>query len=183
MVGHVDSHRPPRIELVPDDIQEPADIVGALRTRRGGGLYPVDRVLLHSPEIALGWSNFAGAVRTKSSLEPKLRELVICGVGVLNGSAFELEIHAPEFLAAGGTVEQLDALTDFGAAATDAEHFTETERAVMQLVIESTRRIEVSDATFDRVVALLPDLQSVVEVVVTVGMYNMASRVLTAFHL
>ena len=183
MAGHAEEHRPPRIDLVADDIREPADVVDALRTRRGGGLYPIDRVLLHSPEIALGWSNFAGAVRTKSSLDPKLRELVICGVGVLNGSAFELEIHAPEFLAAGGTSEQLDALADFEAAARDAEHFTETERAVMQLVAESTRRIDVSDATFDRAVALLPDLQAVVDVVVTVGMYNMASRVLTAFHL
>jgi alkylhydroperoxidase family enzyme len=183
MSGHADTHRSPRIELVPDDVSEPAEIVDALRTRRGGGLYPIDRVLLHSPEIALGWSNFAGAVRTKSSLEPKLRELVICGVGVLNGSAFELEIHAPEFLAAGGTQEQLDAMADFVGAASDVERFTETERAVMQLVVESTRGIEVSDETFERAVSLLPDLQSVVEVVVTVGMYNMASRVLTAFHL
>lgn len=40
-----------RIPLVPLDLQEPKDIVDAVRKRRGGDLSELDRLLLHSPQF------------------------------------------------------------------------------------------------------------------------------------
>ena len=79
----------PRIPYVPEDIQEPADVVSAVRARRGGKLISLDRMLLHSPPLAAGWNTFLGAVRTGLLVDPKLRELAMCVVAVLNGAEYE----------------------------------------------------------------------------------------------
>ena len=74
------------IPYVPSDICEPADLVQAIRQRRGGELINLDRMLLHSAPFARGWNAFLGEVRKNLSLSPKLREIAICGVAVLNGA-------------------------------------------------------------------------------------------------
>jgi alkylhydroperoxidase family enzyme len=97
----------PRIPYQPADLAEPKEIVSAIRTRRGGELLNLDRMLLHSPAFAKGWNAFLGQVRTGLELSPKLRELAMCVVAVLNGAEYEFLHHAPEFIKAGGTVEQV----------------------------------------------------------------------------
>jgi alkylhydroperoxidase family enzyme len=168
-----------RIPYVPADIQEPADIVGAVRARRGGGLINLDRVLLHSPELALGWNHLLGAVRTRLGLNPRLRELAMCIVAVLNGAEYEFIHHAPEFIKAGGGQAQVTRLRSPEEASLDMELFDETERATIALSIEMTRHVKVSDTTFARISALL-DRQSLVELIATIAAYNMVSRFLVA---
>ena len=65
----------PRIPYLPADLAEPREIVDAVRARRGGTLLNLDRLLLYSPELAIGWNSYLGAVRTRLALSPKLREL------------------------------------------------------------------------------------------------------------
>ncbi|MFZ9525894.1 MAG: carboxymuconolactone decarboxylase family protein, partial [Burkholderiaceae bacterium] len=91
----------PHIPYLPEDLKEPADVVDAIRKRRGGELLHLDRMLLHSPAFARGWNVFLGAVRTELSLSPKLRELSMCTVAVLNGAEYEFVQHAPLFIKAG----------------------------------------------------------------------------------
>ena len=45
----------PRIPYVPIDLAEPRELVEAIRARRGGQLSHLDRLLLHSPQLASGW--------------------------------------------------------------------------------------------------------------------------------
>ena len=66
----------PRIPYVSDDID--GDIADAIRQRRGGELLELDRMLLHNPDLASGWNNMFGAIRTKTSLPASIRELCIC---------------------------------------------------------------------------------------------------------
>src|SRR5690606_30107179 len=87
----------PRIPYVPADLTEPRAIVAAVRARRGGTLLNLDRMLLHSPEMAAGWNAYLGAIRTQLLLSPKLRELAMCVVAVLNRADYEFGHHAPEF--------------------------------------------------------------------------------------
>ncbi|MEY3668818.1 MAG: hypothetical protein RL258_213, partial [Pseudomonadota bacterium] len=94
--------------MLPEDHAHPADLVAAIRARRGGSLLKLDRMLLHSPPLAEGWNIFLGKVRTDLSVPIKLRELVMCVVAVLNGASFEYEHHAPIFVSAGGTVRQAE---------------------------------------------------------------------------
>jgi alkylhydroperoxidase family enzyme len=169
----------PRIPYVPADLAEPRDIVDAVRARRGGSLLNLDRLLLHSPELAQGWNAYLGAVRTRLQLSPKLRELAMCVVAVLNGAEYEFIHHAPVFLAAGGTQAQVEALREPERAAADASLFDDTERAALELAIAMTRTVRVDDRVFDGLRARLTE-REVVEYVATVAAYNMVSRFLVA---
>ena len=170
---------PPRIPYVAADLSEPADLVQAIRARRGGELIELDRMLLHSPPFAAGWNALLGAVRQRLQLDARLRELAICAVAVLNRAPYELEQHAPEFLAAGGTQAQIDALADYEAACADQALFSAAERMVLAVTRDMTRDIAISDRHFDTAEALLPR-QQLVELVGVIAAYNMVSRFLVA---
>jgi alkylhydroperoxidase family enzyme len=172
----------PRIPYLPIDLAEPADLVSAMRVRRGGQLSHLDRLLLHSPALASGWNSFLGAVRTKLALSPKLRELAMCGVAVLNGAEYEFHHHAPEFVKAGGTQAQVGAMRDVQAAAGNAKLFDDAERAALAMTLEMTRSVEVSDATFAQAVKALGNPQSVIELTAVIACYNMVSRFLVALQ-
>ncbi len=171
----------PRIPYLPVDLAEPREIVDAVRARRGGTLLNLDRLLLYSPELAAGWNGYLGAVRTRLALSPKLRELAMCVVAVLNGAEYEFVHHAPVLLEAGGTQAQVDALRDPGRAAADTALFDETERAALAVAIAMTRTVSVDDAAFEALRARLPE-RELVEFVATVAAYNMVSRFLVAFQ-
>jgi alkylhydroperoxidase family enzyme len=165
----------------PDDASAgPPDVVNAIRARRAGGkLLNLDRMLLQSPAFAQGWNAMFGAIRNKTAISPRLRELAIMSIGVLNRAEYEWKQHEPEFLAAGGTKAQLDALRDPVAALTDKAHFDEADRATLALTHEMTTKVTVSEATMSRVRAFLPDSQ-VVELIGTIAGYNMVSRFVVA---
>jgi alkylhydroperoxidase family enzyme len=169
-----------RISYQPDDITEPKEIVNAIRTRRGGSLLNLDRMLLHSPAFARGWNAFLGEVRTGLELSPKLRELAMCVVAVLNGAEYEFYHHAPEFIKAGGSAEQVEALRHIETSDYDVSVFDEAERATIRLTTEMTLDVQVSDATFSAMQSALQSDQLVVELVGVVATYNMVSRFLVA---
>jgi hypothetical protein len=101
------------IPLLPTNTSEPAELVTAILKRRGGGgLLKLDRMLLHSAPLCEGWNAFFGKVRdlvNKTgmqlqmhaqvrgglSIAPRLKELIMCAVAVLNGAHYEYEHHAP----------------------------------------------------------------------------------------
>jgi alkylhydroperoxidase family enzyme len=175
----------PRVPYQPADLAEPAAIVDAIRARRGGGLLNLDRMLLQSPPFARGWNAFLGEVRTGLSLSPKLRELAMCVVAVINGADYEFMHHAPEFIKAGGNARQVETLKQ-----DDLEHLSEQvlqdrifdaeELATIALTFEMTSHVQVSDETFAEVRAALPNNQHVVELVGVIATYNMVSRFLVA---
>jgi len=164
----------------PQDIAEPRDLVAAIRARRGGTLLNLDRMLLHSPPLAQGWNGYLRAVRTELAVSPKLRELAICAVAVLNHADYEFRQHAPEFLRAGGTEAQLAALAHVGDPEFNNLAIDTAERAVLACVVEMTRNVAVSDATMASLRAELPNDQQVVEIVAVIATYNMVSRFLVA---
>lgn len=170
----------PRIPYKNDDEVGPEEVVAPIRERRGGRLLNLDRILLHSPPFAMGWNGFLGAVRNELSLPPKLRELAICGVAVLNGAEYEFHHHAPELMKAGGTEGQVKALRDLTQGADDEKLFNAAERAVIQLTMEMTRDIRVSEPTFAAVKSALSNERQVVELVGIIATYNMVSRLLVA---
>jgi alkylhydroperoxidase family enzyme len=169
----------PRIPYVPPDLPQIADLVAAIRARRGGSLLHLDRMLLHSPALAAGWNGFLRAVRGELLLDARLRELAICAVAALNGAEYEFHQHAPEFLKAGGTPAQLDALRDPSHAVGNVALFSGALRAVLQLTIEMTRAVQVSESTFAAVQSHL-DQRRTVELVGVIAAYNMVSRFLVA---
>jgi alkylhydroperoxidase family enzyme len=170
----------PVIPYLPQDLAEPRDLVAAIRARRGGELIELDRMLLHSPPFAAGWNQFLRAVRTELSVPARLAELAICAVAVLNGAAYELHQHGPEFLKAGGTEAELAALERLPRDGIDERAFAAAERAVLALTVAMTRDVAVPAATMAAVRAALAGDRQVVEIVGVVATYNMVSRFLVA---
>jgi alkylhydroperoxidase family enzyme len=170
----------PRLPYLPADLAEPAEIVDAIRRRRGGALLNLDRQLLRSPPVARGWNALMGAVRAELNLSARHRELAMCAVAVLNGADYEFIHHAPIFLQAGGTQAQVQALRQVEQAARDEQLFDAKDRAVLMLTIEMTRSVSVGDSTFEAVRSALPDEREVFELVAVIAAYNMVSRVLVA---
>ncbi|MEO8938882.1 MAG: carboxymuconolactone decarboxylase family protein [Burkholderiaceae bacterium] len=169
----------PRLPYVTDEQAGTTPLVTAIRQRRGGGLLNLDRQLLHSPPFAHGWNALLGAVRTGLAVDPKLRELAMCVVAVLNTAEYEFIHHAPVFLEAGGTRAQIDAIRQMASAPIDHGSFDELENATIALSMQMTRVIAVEESTFATLRRHLGDAQ-VVELVGVIAAYNMVSRFLIA---
>ena len=176
--AHRDS---PRIPLKPIDLAEPADLVKAIRKRRGGELIELDRLLLYSTPLAEGWNHYIGNIREHFSVEQKLRELAMCTVAVLNRAEYEFSQHAPLYIKAGGSDEKAKLLRDPDTA---RQHtiFTEDEQLTIALTTELTRDVKIEQALFDRAQQYFGETH-LVELIATIAAYNMVSRFLVAFEL
>jgi alkylhydroperoxidase family enzyme len=174
-----------RLPLLTDDQVGPPDLVAAIRQRRGGDLLDLDRLLLHSPVFATGWGEFMGRVRTGLALSPLLRELAMCGVAALNRADFEMHHHAPLYSAAGATDDQVAALRRLGdePALAASPLFDAAQQAVLALVVEMTRNVQVQDATFAGARNALGSDALMFELVGVIAAYNMVSRILVALRL
>ena len=172
----------PRLPYVAKNITEPAELIAEFRARSGGDLLDVQRMMLHSPALASAWNGFFGGIRKDMQLPPRLRELIACAVGRLNDAEYQHEQHAAPFLAAGGCAAQLQALISPEQAATDCALFDPIERAILQLCVEMTRSIKVSDASFAQARTVLGSDRLIVEVVGVIAAYNLVSRFLIALH-
>lgn len=170
----------PVVPYKPAETSEPRDLVTAIRSRRGGTLLNLDRMLLHSPAFAAGWNQFLGTVRNDLEIPAKLRELSICTVAILNQASYEFIQHSPEFLKAGGTEQQLIALQQLEGAKIQSAHFDTTEQAVIELSIEMTQSIQVNQKTMDTAREMLANNQHLVELIGVIATYNMVSRYLVA---
>jgi alkylhydroperoxidase family enzyme len=170
------------IPYQPLDLAEPADLVDQIRKRRGGQLINLDRMLLHSEPVARGWNHFIGNVRQHLSLDPKLRELGMCGVAVLNGAEYEFFHHAPPFLKAGGTQVQVDAIRHLGGDKFDPTPFSPLEQDALELTLQMTREIQVDPTLMKRLQEALGNT-ALVELVTVIAAYNMVSRFLIALDI
>jgi alkylhydroperoxidase family enzyme len=132
------------------------------------------RALAHAPVILDQFLSYANAIRA-SSISPKLRELAILTVGHCTGSEYEIAHHQSHGLKAGISPEQLASIDDFETSLL----FDEQERAIMALAKESTLKVNVSDATWQRVAAFLDDRQ-LVELALNVAWYNSGVRIMGA---
>ncbi len=169
----------PRIPYVSDEEAGTTPLVDAIRRRRGGGLLNLDRQLLHSPPFAEGWNGLLGSVRTKLSVDARLRELAMCVVAVLNDADYEFVHHAPEFVKAGGSDAQVDAIRSMKTRPIDHALFDDVANAAIGLSFQMTTQVHVDDATFATLLAHLGRTHTV-ELVGVVATYNMVSRFLVA---
>ena len=157
-----------------------ADAAVAIRARRAhGALLNLDRMLLHSPPFAAGWSALLGAIRGRLTLAPALRELAICAIARLNDASYEWQQHIGEWQAAGARPEQVEALQAAAESWPGAATFDTCEQQVLALVIQSTRHVQVDPALLAALEARL-GRTATVELVGTVAAYNMVSRFLVA---
>lgn len=172
-----------RLSYIPQDTVEPAELVRKLRLRPGGQLLDVERMMLHSPALTQAWNGFFGGIKSGMALTARLRELIACAVGSINGATYQYQQHAAAFLAAGGNLAQHQALVQPDLAASNSILFDATEQAALQMALEMTREIRVSDLTFIRARNELGSDQAMVELVGVIAGYNLVSRFLIALEI
>ena len=162
---------------------QPEALVQAISERRGGTLLNLDRTLLWSEPLARGWNVYLKAVRTELPTSRRLRELGICTVALLTGATYEYHHHAPDFLAAGGTQTELDALatavTHNPCAAITEPGLGEVEKLVVQYAAQMTLDVKVTDEVFAALRTHF-DTTEIVELTSAIATYNMVARFLVA---
>ena len=165
---------------------QPQDLVDATLARRGGSLLNLDKALLWSEPIARGWNVFMRDVRFALPTSRKLRELGICTVALLTGAHYEFHHHAPDYLAAGGTQAQLDALTAYAARPSSDgiadPSLDEVESLVVRFAVQMTRDVKVSDEVF-AAMRVHFDATQMVELTTAIAAYNMVARILVALEI
>lgn len=170
-------------DWTPERKPQPQALVDAILARRGGRLLNLDRALLWSEPVARGWNVFLKAVRTELPTSRKLRELGICTVALLTGADYEYHHHAPDFLAAGGTAAELEALhrlvsADARSASTDPA-LGELEALVVRYAAQMTLDVTVGDDVFEALRRHFDETQ-IVELTSAIAAYNMVARLLVA---
>jgi alkylhydroperoxidase family enzyme len=166
-----------RISLIEEkDHPELSELIQRIVAGRRGGLLNVYKLLLHSPPLAATWLEHVNAVRWKTQIEGRLREIVIIRIAILNRIEYVIQQHVPALaLADGVTLAECDALRDWRASG----YFSEKERAVLAYTDAMTRDVSVPDAVFTDVRRHFNE-RELVELTVLIGTYNMHNRVMQA---
>ena len=141
-----------------------------------GGLINIYKLLLHSPEIAMGWFEQIGAIRWKTGLTPRLRELAIVRIAAAMKYGYAWQQHVPRIAVPDGvSLEECEALKDWRASG----KFSEAERAALAYVDAMIAAPDVPEDVFDALRKHYSD-REIVELTVLIGAYLMHNRVFTA---
>ena len=169
-----------RISLI-DENAAPAiaALVAKIRGARGGRLHVFYQALLHTPALASAWFDFNNTVRFQTSLDDRLRELVIMRVAALTGCDYVWKVHETQYAApAGVTPQQVEALRDWRKSGV----YGGKESALLAYVDAMTRDVAVPDAIFDGMRKHFSE-REILELTVLIGAYNMQTRLLMALDI
>jgi hypothetical protein len=102
-------------------------------------------------------------------------------LALLTGADYEYAPHVPDFLTAGGSQAEIDALNRFISAhprgvVADAALGSD-ESAVIEYAVQVTLDVRVSDAVFAKMKARF-DTTQIVEITTAIAAYNMVARML-----
>jgi len=150
-----------------------ADIAAKNRVR--GRDLNLFRVLMHHPDLTRRWTVFAGHVLQKQTLPPRDRELLILRIGWLNQSEYEWAQHVEIAKRSGIGEAEIERVKQGPAAGWRAE-----EAALLQAADDLFENSVVSDATWAALAARY-STQQLMDVVFTVGQYNLVSWALNSF--
>ena len=156
-----------------------AALVAKIRGARSGKLHAFYQALLHTPALASAWFEFNNAVRFRTSLGDRVRELVIMRVAALTGCGYVWRVHETQYAApAGVTPREVEALRDWRKSGV----FGPGDAALLAYVDAMTRDVEVPDAVFNGMRAHFSE-RAAVELTVLIAAYNMHTRVLRALDI
>lgn len=160
------------------DGAETAPIAEKIKAGRRGEVINIYKLLLHAPALAETWYDHISATRWKTTLDARLRELVIVRIAQANNYQYALRQHVPGIAVPDGvSLEECEALKDWQPS----KFFSSRERAVLAYVDAMMASADVSDAIFESLRACCNE-REIVEISVLVGTYLMHHRVFTALR-
>lgn len=153
---------------------DPDDMDPELRLTFGDGpVLNIFRTLAHHPKLMKRWLVFGNHVLAKSTLPPRERELVILRVGWLCRAEYEWAQHVVIAKGSGVTDEEIARIPE----GPDAPGWSDLDRALLRATDELRSDAFVTDATWKALATHL-DTKQLVDLLFTVGQYNLVSMVL-----
>jgi alkylhydroperoxidase family enzyme len=147
----------------------------AVKQRVNGRDLNLFRVLMHHPALVRRWTVFAGHVLRKQTLPARERELLILRIGWLNQAEYEWAQHVEIAKREGISETQIEAVkagTKGPWAAEDA--------VLLQAVDDLYENSVIADATWEQL-AKKYSTEQMMDLVFTVGQYNLVSWALNSF--
>lgn len=134
------------------------------------------KTLCHHPELLRRWLVFANHILGKSTLPPREREILILRIGWLCQAGYEWGQHVLIGRDCGLSDVEIQRIKEGPAA----EGWSAADRALLEAVDELHEDAHVSDVTWSKLAETL-STQQLMDVIFTVGQYNMVSMVLNSF--
>ncbi len=140
------------------------------------GALNIFRTLANHPKLAKRWLVFGNHVLGKNTLPPREREIVILRIGWLCRSEYEWSQHVVIGKREGLSDEEIARI----GVGPDAPGWSDLERALLRATDELKKDAFVSDATWRELGRSL-NTQQLMDLVFTVGQYNLVSMALNSF--
>jgi len=167
----------PRVAPLADDQIDPET---RERVQMGPGgqrsILNIFRTLAHHPGLLKRWLVFANHVLAKSTLPARERELVILRIGWRCRAGYEWGQHVVVGKAAGLSDAEIARIPAGPAAA----EWTPLERALLRATDELHDDAFISDATWAELARSF-STQQLIDLVFTIGQYNLVSMALNSF--
>jgi 4-carboxymuconolactone decarboxylase len=141
-----------------------------------GRVLNIFKTLANYPDLAKRWMVFANHILGKSKLAIRERELIILRIGYLCQAGYEWGQHVLIARDAGVTDEEIRT----AKTGPDTPGLSELDRLLLQATDELHADAHVSDATWQGLSQHL-NTQQLMDVVFTVGQYNLVSMALNSF--
>jgi 4-carboxymuconolactone decarboxylase len=132
-------------------------------------------VMLHAPALGVPLQELGAAIRYRTSLSARSREIAILKVAAALDSEFERFAHERVGASVGLTEAELHALRRGQFVSDDPE-----EQAVSRLAADLLAEAVVDDDTYASYASAL-DTQAIVEVIVLVGYYRLLAQSMSVF--
>ena len=139
----------------------------------GGRLLNIFATLAHHPKLLKRWLVFGNHVLGKSTLPARERELVILRIGWLCQAGYEWGQHVVIGKREGLRDEEIERICE----GPDAAGWSDLDRALLQATDELHADAFITDETWAKLTEHL-DRQQCIDLVFTVGQYNMVSMAL-----
>ena len=147
----------------------------AAKNRLGGRDLNIFRVMMNHPKLTRRWTVFAGHVLQKQTLPVRDRELLILRIGWLNQAEYEWAQHVEIAKRAGITEAEIERVKQGPGAGWNA-----LEAALLKAADELFENSVISDATWATLAAKY-STEQMMDVVFTIGQYNLVSWALNSF--
>jgi len=141
-----------------------------------GNVFNIFKTMANHPDLARRWMVFANHVLGKSTLAIRERELVILRIGFLCQSGYEWGQHVLIARAAGMSDEEIRSCR----TGPDTPGISELDRLLLKATDELHEDAHISDATWQNLEKHL-SRQQLMDLVFTVGQYNLVSMALNSF--
>lgn len=165
----------PRLPYASRDTARPEHqaLFDRLEAERGSPVEHIFLMLAREPDLCEAVLTLAMALRKKTLIHRRFRELAVLTVGLETKATYEVDHHWNAALKAGVSRAQLDALASFETSPL----FDPEERAVMAYARVVTVTGNASDASWLALSGFLDERQCM-ELVLTVAWYNCVSRMI-----